>query len=170
MNSAQPRSNNRSIRITVSAAGIFLISLILFFGLRMLHAPGRTVMQCKRATNECQLMIHGQNKVQSMQIRLNTLTGARVAYPTHTDTSSDYQVYLYAAGVNYPVATYKSLSSADDAKQKIIDFIKDKSRAEFVLGQSQDSLDTAAWVILVIMSLVVAGMLLSAWRKPRTRS
>ncbi len=170
MNSAQPRSSNRTIRISVAAAGIFILAVCLFFGMRVLHAPGRTVMQCKRATNECQLVRNEQNKIQMMSVRLNTLTGARVVYPTHTDTSSDYQVYLYAVGTHYLVATYKSLSSADDAKQKIIDFITDKTRAEFVLGQSQDSLDTAAWVVLVIMSLVAAGMLLSAWRKPRTRS
>ncbi len=176
MNTAMPRrSNSRAVRVTLSAIGIFVITLFVFFGMLMLHAPANPLMQCQRATNQCELTVTQQNHTQKVPLAVSSLRGARVFNPTNTKSQADssvneYRVVLYSGPTNYFVAGYGSSSAAEAARKKINDFIVNKNQAELVLTKNQDSMATAAWSVLVVMSLVVIGMLVSACRKPNSPS
>ncbi|MGH8320989.1 MAG: hypothetical protein ACRESI_03435 [Gammaproteobacteria bacterium] len=162
-------ASNRAVRITLVAVGTFAVLLFVFLGVMLWQNPTKTTLRCTRATNACTLVQIRRDGMHSWPLALNSLINAHIVYPVHSvglrGAPAGYEVYLHGTHGDDYITIYNTLSGATSMVLSINEFLAHGAQPELVIVHDESTVNTVAWILMLVMPLFVIGMLVFAWHK-----
>jgi hypothetical protein len=162
----QTVTDKRAVRITLLWIGIFALIVFVLLVVTLWRTPVVTTLRCTRKNNLCTFTQMRRNQTQNWPVALASLRRAHVVFPSHRGRGvGGYEVYLDGTHANYYFSIYNSLEEAAAVVDSINKFFADDTQPELVIEHDESSLNSLAWVLMIIMPVFVIGMLVFAWRR-----
>ncbi|HTT02987.1 MAG TPA: hypothetical protein VMG11_12960 [Steroidobacteraceae bacterium] len=170
MSSRPPTALDDRSRLTLRVVVVFGLLMVVFVGRLLAQNPLTSRLTCEHASGLCTIAQVLRRSTQHWVVPLRNIKGAEIP-PRHGGRpSTSYTVSLRVANRDYYFTSYNSRSTALGVIARINAFLKDPSAPPLVIEHDERTLNSIAWILMILVSIALLGMGAWTFRRGRTGS